>query len=335
LRVEAAELETLGDLLKGRVLLLCHHNADPDSVCAAHAIRELAMALDDSAVADIVLPGGASNLSRRIMAELGIPVAVVSSLEGVDTLVLVDTATLTQLEGLGEEVASTEVPKVFIDHHSPLPEMSSMASLYIVDEDASSTCEIVHRLYDGYGLTPSEGVAKALLTGMAFDSRRFSIGTVRTLASASRLLEIDGPLEDVIAMLSPERERSEALARLKAAQRMRLHEVGGWTVATSHVSSFQASAARAFLGLGADVAVVAGRDKGKLRASLRATNGFYKETSVHLGRDIALPLGEEFGGAGSGHPTAAGVNGEGALRALLTRAIELISTKLNDSLGQD
>ena len=94
-----------------------------------------------------------------------------------------------------------------------------MASLYLVDEDASSTCEIVHRLYDGYGLTPSKGVAKALLTGMAFDSRRFSIGTVRTLASASRLLEIDGPLEDVIAMLSPERERSEALARLKETGR--------------------------------------------------------------------------------------------------------------------
>jgi phosphoesterase RecJ-like protein len=335
LRVEATDLETLGDLLKGRVLLLCHHNADPDSVCAAYAVRELAMALDDSAVVDIVLPGGASSLSRRIMTKLGISVSDVSSLEGVDALVLVDTATLMQLEGLGEAVASTEVPKVFIDHHSPLPEMSSMASLYLVDEDASSTCEIVHRLYDGYGLTPSKGVAKALLTGMAFDSRRFSIGTVRTLASASRLLEIDGPLEDVIAMLSPERERSETLARLKAAQRMRLHEVGGWTIATSHVSSFQASAARAFMGLGADVAVVAGRDKRKLRASLRATNRFYKETSVHLGRDIAMPLGAEFGGAGSGHPTAAGVNGEGALRALLTRAIELISMKLNDSLGQD
>jgi nanoRNase/pAp phosphatase (c-di-AMP/oligoRNAs hydrolase) len=335
LRVEAADLETLGYLLKGRVLLLCHHNADPDSVCAAYAVRELAMALDDSAVVDIVLPGGASSLSRRIMAELGISVTDVTSLEGVDALVLVDTATLMQLEGLGEAVASTEVPKVFIDHHSPLPEMSSIASLYIVDEDASSTCEIVHRLYDGYGLTPSKGVAKALLTGMAFDSRRFSIGTVRTLASASRLLEIDGSLEDVIAMLSPERERSEAMARLKAAQRMRLHEVGGWIIATSHVGSFQASAARAFLGLGADVAVVAGRDKRKLRASLRATNGFYKETSVHLGRDIALPLGAEFGGAGSGHPTAAGVNGEGALRALLTRSIELISAKLNDSLGPD
>jgi len=118
------------------------------------------------------------------------------------------------------------------------------------------------------------------------------------------------------------------MARLKAAQRMQLHDIGGWTVATSNVGSFQASAARALLGLGADVAVVAGRDKRRLRASMRATERFYRETSIHLGRDIALPLGEEFGGAGSGHPTAAGVNGEGTLRAMLVRAVELIMDKL-------
>ena len=322
-------LEALSDLLKGRVLLLCHHNADPDSVCAAYAVQELAKALDDTVRANIVLPGGASSLSRRIMGELDISVVDVPSLEGADALVVLDTATLRQLEDWGEAVASTEVPKVFIDHHAPHPRVSSIASIHLVDEAASSTCEIVHRLYEGYGVTPSRNVAKALLVGIAFDSRRFSLGTAATLSSASLLLEVDGPLKDIIALLTPERDRSEAMARLKAAQRMQLHDVGGWTVATSNVGSFQASAARALLGLGADVAVVAGRDKGRLRASMRATDRFYGETSIHLGRDVALPLGEEFGGAGSGHPTAAGVNGEGALRAILVRAIELISKKLN------
>ena len=129
-------------------------------------------------------------------------------------------------------------------------------------------------------------------------------------------------------MLTSERGRSESIARLKAAQRMQLHQFGGWTLVTSNVSSYQASAARALIGLGADVAFVVGRDKGALRASIRATDRFYAETSVHLGRDVAMPLGEEFGGAGSGHTTAAGLNGKGSTRAMTKRAIELISDKL-------
>lgn len=324
------DLEALRVLLKGRVFLLCHHNADPDSICSAYAVQELAKALDPSVDANIFLPVGASSLSRKIIVELGILVTNDVSLGDADSLILLDTATLTQLGDWADVVASSDASIVFIDHHSLHPETSSIASLYLVDEEATSTCEIVSRLYEGYGLTPSKTVAKALLVGMAYDSRRFSIGTSRTLASASRLLEIDGPLEEVIALLSPDRNRSEALARLKAAQRMQLHEVGGWTIATSHVSSFQASAARSFLGLGAHVAVVAGRDKRKMRASLRATDRFYRETSIHLGRDIASRLGDEFNGAGSGHSTAAGVNGEGDTRMVLLRAVELISDKLKE-----
>lgn len=322
-------LNELSDLLKGRILLLCHHNADPDAVCAAYAVQELSKALDPSVDASIVLPGGASSLSRRIMEELGIVVEDLS-VENADVLVVLDTATLTQLEDWGKVLASTDVPKVFIDHHALHPETSSIASLSLVDEQASSTCEIVYRLYEGYKLTPSDTIAKALLIGIAYDSNHFSIGTKSTLRCASQLLEIDGSLRDALSLLMHERDRSERIARLKAAQRMQLHMVKDWTIVTSHISSFHASAARALLGLGADVAIVAGRDKRKLRASLRATDRFYSGTSIHLGRDVAMPLGGELGGAGSGHPTAAGLRGEGDIRTMLIKAVELISGKLDE-----
>lgn len=321
-------LEELRGLLKGRVLLFCHHNADPDSICAAYAFQELSEALDASVKSDIVLPGGASSISKRVIEELSIVIAEEPLVDDADLLVMLDTATLRQLEEWGEVVSSADAPKVFIDHHPPHPETSSVASLSLVDENASSTCEIVHQMYEGYGLVPSTKVAKALLIGIAYDSKHFSIGTARTLRSVFQLLEINGPLEEIFSLLTPERDRSERIARLKAAQRIRLHEVGDWIIATSHLSSFQASAARALLGLGADVAFVAGRDKRKLRASLRATDRFYRETSIHLGRDIAMTLGEEFSGAGSGHPTAAGVNGKGDPRTMLMRFIELMSSKV-------
>lgn len=324
------DLDMLRSLLSGRVLLLCHHNADPDSICSAYALRELAEFLDPKAKAEIVLTGGASILSKRIMEALRIETAEEASAAEADALVVLDAATLQQLEQWGEEIASADTHKVFIDHHAPHPETREIATLYLVDEEATSTCEIVYKLYRHYGVTPSASVARALLVGIAYDSKRFTIGTAEMFRAIHELLEIDGAIEEVVALLVSEMDRSERIARLKAGQRIRIHNIGSWTVATSHVRSFQASVARALLGLGADVAVVVGSDKGILKASLRSTDRFHRSTSIHLGRDIAMPLGEEFGGAGSGHSTSAGVNSEGRRQTMLRRAVELITAKIHE-----
>lgn len=320
----------LRSLLSGRVLLFCHHNADPDSICSAYAFKELAGVLNPSTDVEIILSGGASSLSKRVMGTLGIEAASETSMGEADVLVVLDTATLRQLEGWGEKIASSDAPKVFIDHHAPHPEIMRLATVFLVDEEAASTCEIVYSLYQSYDVTPSANVAKALLTGIAYDSKHFAIGTTETFKAISELLKIDGQVNEVIALLSSEMVRSERIARLKAGQRTRIHDVGGLMVAVTHVSSFQASAARGLLGLGADVAVVAGSARGVVNMSMRSTKRFHEESSIHLGIDVAMPLGEEFGGAGSGHATAAGVNAEGRFQPMLRRAVELISAKVNE-----
>ena len=322
------EPDDLVKMLSGRALLLCHHNADPDSVCSAYAFKELAEALSPAVHADIVLPGGASGLSKRVMEALGIEASEGASADEADVLVVLDAGTLRQLEEWEEEIAHAEAPVVFIDHHAPHPSTTEIAALLLVDEDATSSCEIVYSLYRSFGLEPSADAAKALLVGIAYDSRHFSIGTARTFRAVSELLKIDGTIEEITAFLASEMGRSERIARLKAGQRMRIHNIGGWTVATSHVSSFQASAARALVSMGADVSVVAGGERGSVRASLRSTGKFHGATSIHLGRDVAMPLGEEFGGSGSGHTTSAGVNAKGRPRSMLQRAVELLSARL-------
>jgi len=322
--------ERLKSLLNGRILLLCHHNADPDSICSAHAFKELASVLNPSVDARIILTGGASSLSKRITTALGIETASAASVEEANALFVFDAATLGQLEEWGDELASSDAPKVFIDHHSPHPDIMRLATIFLVDEEATSTCEIVYRLYRSYGMTPSNIVAKALLIGIAYDSKHFTIGTTETFKAISELLEIDGDVNEVIALLTSEMDRSERIARLKAGQRTRVQDIGGWIVATSHVSSFQASAARGLIGLGADVAIVAGSVRGVVRMSLRSTKRFHEESSVHLGMDVAIQLGEEFGGSGSGHSTSAGVNAKAKLQPMLRRAIELISADFNE-----
>ena len=322
--------DALRRLISGSVLLFCHHNADPDSVCSAYAFKELAKALNPTVEAKIILTGGASSLSKRVMESLGIETADEGSVGEADAFIVLDTATLIQLEDWGEDVTSAEAPKVFIDHHAPHPETERLATIYLVDEAATSTCEMVYALYRSYCIKPSTSVAMALLIGIAYDSKHFTIGTAETFKAVSELLKIDGTAEEVIGLLSSEMDRSERIARLKAGQRMRIQDVEGWTVVITHISSFQASAARSLIGLGADVAIVSGGDKRIVRASLRSTERFHRATSIHLGRDIAVTLGEEFGGAGSGHATSAGVNAEGSPQAMLSRAVELILVKIKE-----
>lgn len=63
-------------------------------------------------------------------------------------------------------------------------------------------------------------------------------------------------------------------------------------MALSHVGVYQASAARALIHLGALVAIIAGQKNEKLKISMRATQDLYRETGLHLGREVAKPLGD-------------------------------------------
>lgn len=262
------------------------------------------------------------------MDELGIMVLDDASIDDYELLLVCDTATLRQLEAWGDVVSSAETSKIFIDHHSPHPEVSNITSFHLVDEGASSTCEIVYTIYKKYGIAPSSTTARALMLGIIFDSKHLRLATSRTIQYISELLQVDGSMEKIFSLLVMKRGRPENIARLKAAQRMSLHMVGGWTIATSQLSSYQSSAARALIGLGGDVAIVAGRSKKALKASFRSSEGFHDESHVHLGRDLAMPLGEMFSGAGSGHPTAAGFNGEGDPKDFLKEALVLLTELL-------
>ncbi len=121
---------------------------------------------------------------------------------------------------------------------------------------------------------------------------------------------------------------SERIARLKASKRVKLIKINEWLIAFSNISAFQASAARALVSLGASVAIVAGEKGEKIQVSMRATRDFHEKTGVHLGRDIAKPLGEYLRGMGGGHAVSAGVNGSGEVEASLKRCARLLKEKL-------
>jgi nanoRNase/pAp phosphatase (c-di-AMP/oligoRNAs hydrolase) len=309
-------------------LLLCHHNADPDALCSAYAMAQLLQRIRPQLKTEIAAAEGPSHLSKFLLVKLPIKLTNTPQIEKADVIFLLDTNTIQQLDAWAERVKTTNAPIVVIDHHAAHPETQKLATLCIADENAASTCEIVYKFYKDLQLTLSKDEARALFLGIAFDTRHFILAKSVTFKTVADLIDAGVNVEESLSLLSLPMEESERIARLKASRRVKLLKIGSWIIALSHVSAYQASAARALISLGAHVAVVAGQRNDTLRISLRATNEFYQQSKVHLGRDIAKPLGEYLQGMGGGHSVSAGANGRGDVEASLKRCVHLLREKL-------
>jgi phosphoesterase RecJ-like protein len=315
------------------VLLLCHHNADPDAVCSAYAFQGLLAKCRPKITAEIGAGQGISRLSKHILKQIPISVNLKPDIEKADVIVLLDTNTTQQLGQLAERVMKTAAPIIVVDHHAVHPQTEQIAKLCITDEEASSTCEIVYNLYRQLNMKPDLNEAKALFLGITFDTRHFILAKSSTFKTISELGDIGVNPQEALSALALPMDFSERVARIKACRRAKLLKVENWIIALSHVSAYQASAARALIDLGAHMAAVAGQKNEKIEMSLRCSREFNQVTGIHLGKDIAKPLGEYLRGMGGGHATAAGVNGEGHIDKGLKRCLRLVKEKLSIKNG--
>jgi nanoRNase/pAp phosphatase (c-di-AMP/oligoRNAs hydrolase) len=236
----------------------------------------------------------------------------------------VDTNTLEQLGEWKRKVEESGKPLVVIDHHAIHPDTQKTASLLLCDERATSACEVVLSLYRKFKRRPGKMEATALFCGIVFETGHLTIGTRVTFRNICWLVGQGVDPSKTQSMLRTGMDESERIARLKSAQRLVFERAGKWLLASSEVGSFQASAARALIALGAQVAVVGGDHQGKVSLSFRSTHDFQRETGIHLGADVAKTIGERFRGAGGGHATAAGANISAEASEALKESMRLI-----------
>ncbi len=330
--MQIQDITALLDQVNARlVVLLCHHNADPDALGAAYACSSLLERLRPRLHVEIAAAEGPSRLSKHLLTALQIKLTTRPHIEEADAIVLLDTNTVQQLDGWATRVKASKSPIIVIDHHASHPETQRIAALSVADENVSSTCEIVYRFFMDMNVRFSEAEAKALFLGIAFDTRHFILANSTTLKIVADLIDAGVNAKETLSLLSLPMEESERIARLKASKRVRLLKIGGWIVAFSHVGAFQASAARALVSLGAHVAIVAGQRDERLRISMRASQGFHRATGLHLGRNLAKPIGEYLRGMGGGHAISAGANGVGEYEACFKRCVRLLKEKLKAS----
>ena len=323
-------IRVLDELNAKLVVLLCHHNADPDAICSSYAFAGLLKRLKPGLEVEIGASQGISRLSKHLLKFLPINVCLQPNVEKADVIVLLDTNTIQQLNNLAEKIKDSKAPLIVIDHHAAHPETEKIAKICITNEEVSSTCEMVYMFFKEMNIKPNEDEAKAMFLGIAFDTRHFILANSSTLKAIAELIDAGVNAQETLSMLSLPMDFSERVARLKACRRAKLYKIGEWIIALSHVSAYQASAARAIMELGAHVAVVAGQKNESVEISLRCTREFHKKTGIHLGRDIAKPLGEFLHGMGGGHASAAGVNGVGDVEAGLKRCLRLLKEKLSN-----
>jgi nanoRNase/pAp phosphatase (c-di-AMP/oligoRNAs hydrolase) len=203
----------------------------------------------------------------------------------------------------------------------------------ITREKAASACEVIYEFYSQSKVKPKLDEAKAMFLGIAFDTRHFVLANAATFKIIVALCKAGVTPQETLSLLSLPMDSSERTARMKASKRAKLLTLNGWILALSNVSAYQASAARALVELGAHASAVAGQRNGDVEVSLRCTRDFHKKTDIHLGKDIAQPLGEYLNGMGGGHAAAAGANGKGAVEAALKRCKRLFEEKIHPRMS--
>jgi len=306
-------------------LLLCHHNADPDSLGSAIAFAIYLKSIGVERVR-IGIPQSVSSYARRMLTLS--PVPVEKNPRVLEEVVIVfDTSSLEQLEPI--EIPDDRV-LIVIDHHME-KEGPIGADVTVVDSSRTSTAEVVWELFK-YFRFADESAVRALLAGIVTDTANFRFANARTFRAVSEMLDLFpigmGEILQLVAPVSGENvEHSKRTAVLKACQRMELRKFRGYLIAVSKVSAYESLACKVFIQLGADVAVV-GSEKGGVRISARARESLVRK-GLHLGR-IMEKVGPLIEGSGGGHAGAAGANG----RSNLDGAIKLILKEIERALSE-
>ncbi len=306
-------------------LLLCHHNADPDSLGSAIAFAIYLKSLGVENVR-IGVAQSVSSYAKRLLAFSPVPVER-DPIVKEDVILIFDTSSLEQLEPI-------EIPKgktiVVIDHHVEKEEPIK-AEIAVVDSSRTSTAEIVWELFKYLGFY-DEAAVRVLLAGIVTDTANFRFANSKTFKTVSEMLERFplqmGEIFQLVAPVSDENtDQAKRIALLKACQRLEIRKFRGYIIAVSRVSAYESLACKTFLQLGADIAIVGNEKKG-VRISARAKESLVKK-GLHLGR-IMEKVGPVIEGSGGGHAGAAGANG----KRNLDEAIKLILKEIERFLRE-
>ncbi len=296
-----------------------HQNPDGDAVGACYAVgmalhnmgKTVSVVLERYARKFDIIPGS-HLLYNGPLDDLNI-----------DVLICLDCADKRRM-GEGILLFNKARVTVCVDHHETNP---GYAICNYLDGNASSTCEMIFRLLDGFTVFDKD-ISAALYAGLVYDTGgfRFSAVTRDTLDIAGKLIETGIPFSDIYNELLHVRSHNAAILLARIINESRLKMDGRMiyacvTVATLRETEAVASdldgAAEFLLNTrGVEIAALLyERSNGEVKVSLRS-----RTCAVDW---IATSLG------GGGHKFAAGCTVFGAISSVTERVTALMELELN------
>lgn len=292
-----------------RKVVLSHRNGDPDALASSYVLSRLFPEIT------ISTSGGLNSPAKNLISalELEFPELGPEELQEFDMAIIVDCSSPSQLEII------PSIPLLVIDHHARNSAWESIEDVifYHSDPGKRSCSEIVYEIGKRAGKQMTDPASTLLIGGILTDTGHFTFANPETLRVTAELL--DGSpltLEEIHNSLNSQVVNlSKRIAKIRAAQRIRMEEFLGVIMAVSEVNAFEGDAARSMLMLGADVAWVGSARKNEYRISARASSGLVR-MGFHMGKFLE-DVGKEVNGVGGGHPGAAGLSGTGDPEAVL------------------
>ncbi|MFX1565824.1 MAG: bifunctional oligoribonuclease/PAP phosphatase NrnA [Promethearchaeota archaeon] len=325
-------LQTLLEKIQDSVALVVHQSADPDAIGSAAALAQLLQT--EANIRTQIFAETLNRSANNVATFFNINIATPEDLNQHSTVVLIDLNNLEQLGELAPHLSRKTATVFCIDHHAPHKDLPTLTEYTLFDDQIRSTAELVLDLWNESSHTMPPDVATQLACGLVYDSRHFHIAIKSTFEHFLVLLQHGADYSQVLQLLSTPLDKSERMARLKAAQRVVVYDEFDLLIAATTIRSYEASACRALIALGADIAIACAVKKDEVRISARSTVSVNQERGLHLARDVMEPLGEMIGGAGGGHPSAAGANGVATSDHALGLALQLLRKTLKTHRAQ-
>jgi nanoRNase/pAp phosphatase (c-di-AMP/oligoRNAs hydrolase) len=272
-----------------------HRHADRDAVGAAVGLAALV-----DAPATVCLPEGIAAPAQPLVSDRG-PVETIDPATH-DLLVVVDAPS-------SDRIAPVDPfdPLVVIDHHA-YGDLAERATARVIDRDAGSTAELVHRIARVAGWELSTAAAYPLVVGILDDTGFLqAAGPIQIEHVVELLPHVAGREDDLAAMFDPSPQPGERTARVKATARASFYTVGDRTLAVTHVGGFETAAAHALRDVGVDCALVWSGQSDGVRVVGRCAGSFAERLS--LGEELLPTMADAADGSGGGHDTAAAAQG--------------------------
>jgi nanoRNase/pAp phosphatase (c-di-AMP/oligoRNAs hydrolase) len=248
-------------------------------------------------------------------------------IERFERIFVLDTSTPTQLGALAEHLKGP----IIIDHHLRNTSWDGLAEIYYCDDTKTSCAEIIYQILKASAKPIERVTGIALMAGIITDTGRFKFAKPETFKTFMDIMSESGVQPDEVLQIvetDNNYDRSQRIAHLKAAQRLKYEMIADKIVVTSIVGAFESSACKYLLMLGADIAFVASQKGNELRISAKAKQALVKQ-GLHLGKFLN-EVGLECDCDGGGHPGVGGLNGVGDPEAIL----KICTEKLRDWLLQ-